>query len=140
MDVGGDRWWFHPGALESVIHREVAASSGGSPVVSRGSPHPLPGPATATAGAGAGARAAAGGATASSSPGRARPSSSTIGATGSKAAPPLPTTILANGLIELEALNRRKDLFVYGKPSFAPASPVLGRLAAGACVRVVDLR
>lgn len=137
MDEGGDAWWFHPGALESIIPREARASSIGSPVVSHG-------------------------ATGSPSPGRASPSTAPLppppslvlpppppaaaaAAAAASKGPPPPATLLANGLIELVPLwsgaEHPGGLPAYGKPSFAAGAGVVARVAdVTTRVQVVDMR
>ncbi len=133
MDGSGDQWHFHPGALASIIPREVSASSGGSPVVSRGSPQRPPA-----------AAAYPPPPTMAAPPTTTTTSGSSRGGGGgssSSKAPPPPSTILANGLIELEPLwaaPGRKTLLLYGKPSYKEASEAC--VSASTRVQVVDLR
>lgn len=125
MDEGGDSWWFHPGALESIIPREARASAAGSPIVSHGGP-----------------------ASPASSPPRPSmqppppPPPPPRVAAASKGPPP-PATLLANGLIELEPLGAERErpegVFVYSKPS---GGSVVGIVVPDGKTRVqvVDMR
>jgi hypothetical protein len=135
-DGTGDQWWFHPGALASIIPREVSASSGGSPVVSRGSPQRPPAAAT-----GAAIPVFYPPPPAMAAPPTTAASTTSSSSSSSSKPPPPPSTILANGLIELEPLGRKTvTLPVYGKPSFGEASPAVARVAASTRVQVVDMR